>query len=266
MTTDIEPKAIDLVVLATTDTELQMKVREIRNESNVRKWMYTDHVIGANEHLGWINRLKKDDRQIVFVVLDDKQTPLGVVSVNDIDRLHKKTDWAFYLTESARSGLGSALELSVIDFVFGSLELEKLNCEVIEGNDAVVKMHKKFLFQEEGFRRSNILRDGNRVGVHFLGLTKDDWIAGQDEIRDKYKWVREKFSVSVHWNQSRGLSEAKPIDQIEEARAKNNLNWMSILRLALEISPETAKPIVSDIKRIDREISDLADKLTEESQ
>ena len=216
--------------------------------------------------VGWINRLKKDDRQIVFVVLGDEQTPLGVVSVNEIDRLHNKADWAFYLTESARGGLGSALELSVIDFVFGALGLEKLNCEVIEGNDAIVKMHEKFLFQEEGFRRSNILKDGKRMGVHFLGLTKDDWIAGQDEIREKYKWVSEKFSVLVHWNQSGGLLETNPIDQIEQARARNNLNWLSILRLAMEISPETAKPIVSDIKRIDREISGLTDKLTEENR
>jgi len=77
-------RAINLVLLTSLDTELQMKVREIRNEGNVRKWMYTDHVIGTNEHLGWINRLKQDDRQIVFVVLDDQHSPLGVVSVNAI--------------------------------------------------------------------------------------------------------------------------------------------------------------------------------------
>lgn len=106
------PRAIELVLLTSLDTESQLKVREIRNEENVRKWMYTDHVIDANEHLGWINRLKQDDRQIVFVVLSEEQ-PLGVVSVNAIDRLHKKADWAYYLTETARGGLGSALDLSI---------------------------------------------------------------------------------------------------------------------------------------------------------
>lgn len=106
------PKAIELVLLTSLDIESQLKVREIRNEENVRKWMYTDHVIGVNEHLGWIKRLKQDDRQIVFVVLNEASSPLGVVSVNAIDLLHKKTDWAYYLTEAARGGLGSALEYS----------------------------------------------------------------------------------------------------------------------------------------------------------
>ncbi|MFN3883358.1 MAG: UDP-4-amino-4,6-dideoxy-N-acetyl-beta-L-altrosamine N-acetyltransferase [Rhodocyclaceae bacterium] len=193
------PRVIELALLTSLDAESQLKVREIRNEENVRKWMYTDHVVSVSEHLDWINRLKQDDRQIVFVVLNEERSPLGVVSANAIDRLHKKTDWAYYLTETARGGLGSALEYSFINFIFDVLGMEKLNCEVLEGNDAVVKLHKKFLFQEEGFRRSNIVKNGIRIGVHFLGLTKEDWLAGKADIQEKYKEVFEKFSVSIQW-------------------------------------------------------------------
>jgi len=255
-------RKISLVLLTTLDTESQMKVREIRNEEGVRLWMYTDHSIAINEHLSWINRLKTDDRQIVFVVMDENHNPLGVVSVNAIDHLHKKADWAYYLTQKARGGLGSAIEYSFINFIFESVGIEKLNCEVIEGNDAVVKLHKKFLFQEEGFRRSNIIKNGTRVGVHFLGLTKDDWMSGKELVYEKYNSVLNKFSVSIQWNPEAD-TEVHPIDEIERARARNNLNWMSILRLAIEKSPDVAKPIVTDIKKIDREISALTDKLTQ---
>lgn len=192
-------RAINLVLLTTLDTESQMKVREIRNEESVRKWMYTDHIISVNEHLGWINRLKQDHKQIVFVVLNDQNHPLGIVSVNAFDRLHKRADWAYYLTGTARGGLGSALENAFIDFVFNILGIEKLNCEVIEGNSAVIKLHKKFLFKEEGFRRSNILKNGVRTGVHFLGLTKEDWLAGRSALQEKYSGVFEKFAISVEW-------------------------------------------------------------------
>ena len=257
------PKVINLVPLTSLDTESQMKVRKIRNEESVRRWMHTDHIIGANEHLGWINRLKQDDTQIVFVVLNEVHKPLGVVSVNAIDRLYKKADWGYYVTETASEGLGAALEYSFIHFIFNSLGLEKLNCEVLEGNDTVVKLHKKFLFQDEGFRRSNIFKNGERKGVHLLGLTKEDWLAGNQEIQKKYDRVLGKFSVSIQYPQDNEKKCPHPIDQIEAARARNNLNWMSILRLALEKSPEVAKPIVADIKNIDREISALTDKLTD---
>lgn len=190
-------KPISLVRLTSLDTHTQMQVREIRNEANVRKWMYTDHLISAEEHLAWIERLKHDTRQIVFVVLDEQNTALGLVSVNGIDQRHKKTDWAYYLTESARGGLGSALEFAFINYIFHTLGMEKLNCEVIEGNDPVVRMHKKFFFQEEGFRRANVLKDGVRIGAHFLGLTKTDWEAGTPELVEKYHAVFEKFAIRI---------------------------------------------------------------------
>ena len=179
-----------------------MKIRDIRNEEGVRKWMYTDHTIGINEHLSWIDRLKADNRQIVFAVLSQKSEPLGVVSINAIDRYHKKADWAYYLTQAARGGLGSALEFSFINFIFDILEIDKLNCEVISGNDAVVKLHKKFLFQEEGFRKSNIVKDSMRIGVHFRGLTNDECINGREQVYSKYRNIFDKFSICIEWDKA----------------------------------------------------------------
>lgn len=261
----ISMSTINLVLLTSLDTESQMKLREIRNEESVRKWMYTDHVIGVNEHLSWINQLKNDENQIVFVVISNEQTLLGAISISAIDRSHKKADWAYYLSQSARGGLGSTLEYFFINFIFDSFDIEKLNCEVIEGNDAVVKLHKKFLFQEEGFRRSNIIKNGISTGIHFLGLTREDWYSGKEALHKKYSSIFDKFSISIQWSEPEDRGESQPIDQIEAARARNNLNWMSILRLALEKSPEIAKPIVADIKKIDSEISALTGKLTQDN-
>jgi len=190
-------KKVSLVPIIELDIETQMKARDIRNEEEVRKWMYTDHVIGTNEHLGWIDSLRTDKRQLVFMVLDELDNPLGTVYANFIDLSHKKADWSYWLTKDAHGGLGSVIEYKFINFVFDILGLEKLNCEVIEGNDAVVKLHKKFLFEEEGFRRSNILKDGKRIGVHFLGLTKQDWEEGKDELSNKYEKIFSKFSVTI---------------------------------------------------------------------
>lgn len=162
--------------------EQQLCVLEIRNAEAVRKAMYTEHVITRDEHFHYIDALKSDDKQQIFAVLNDEAVPVGVVGLNDIDRLHEKTDWAFYLDVSARGGVGSALEVFMLDYVFNDMGLEKLNCEVLETNAAVVAMHKKFGFQEEGFRRANVIKDGVRIGVHFLGITKDDWTAQKPRV------------------------------------------------------------------------------------
>ena len=172
------------------------QVRDIRNLESVRRSMYTDHVIGLDEHLAWIEALEKDPGQIVFVVLLNGAVS-GVVSINALDRLHKKSDWAFYLDEKARGGLGAALEFALLNYAFDTLGLEKLNCEVIETNPAVVRMHLKFGFAEEGFRRSNVIKNNARIGVHFMGLTKDDWVARREELAVSHTSILDRFSVVV---------------------------------------------------------------------
>jgi UDP-4-amino-4,6-dideoxy-N-acetyl-beta-L-altrosamine N-acetyltransferase len=177
-------------------TKCNLEQKKVRNLESVRRSMYTDHMIGLDEHLAWIDRLESDTKQIVFVVfLNDKVS--GVVSINALDRLHKKSDWAFYLDDKARGGLGAALEYGLINYAFDTLGLEKLNCEVIETNPSVVKMHLKFGFLEEGFRCSNIIKNDSRIGVHFLGLTKEDWLVKRADLALQYKSIFDKFAVSI---------------------------------------------------------------------
>ncbi|WP_158261059.1 MULTISPECIES: UDP-4-amino-4,6-dideoxy-N-acetyl-beta-L-altrosamine N-acetyltransferase [Pirellulaceae] len=194
------PRHISLIPILEVDSNIQSRVRDIRNEDAVRKWMYTDHFISEDEHLAWLDQLRIDSKQRVFVVLNEDNNPLGAVSVNALDRRHRKSDWAFYLTSTSRGGMGAALEFAFIDFVFDTLALEKLNCEVLEGNDSVVKLHKKFGFVEEGFRRSNIIKEGRRIGVHLLGLLNCEWRTSRQAIYDKYKSRFDQFTFSISFN------------------------------------------------------------------
>ena len=251
-------KQVTLKPITTCSLEIQTQVREVRNQASVRASMYTDHEIGLNEHLGWISRLKNDKKQIVFVVLNESQKAIGIVSVNALDSLHRKADWAFYLGENERGGLGAALEFNLLEFVFEKLKLEKLNCEVIETNDTVVKLHKKFAFIEEGFRRENIEKNDKRIGVYFLGLTKKDWLENRNAIFEKYRSTITKFNIVI---EEESKMEENPLTLIENARAKNNVNWMALLRLSVELNPNISKPIIFEILRLDTEISNLTKKL-----
>lgn len=185
--------------ISSLDTRSQLRIREIRNEPSIRRVMYTDHEIQLEEHKGWLDQLKHDRCRIAFAVMDETLGPIGMVGLNSLDWRHRKSDWAFYLTENERGGLGAALEFVFLDFVFSQLALEKLNCEVIEGNDAVVRMHKRFGFEEEGFRRSNIEKGGVRIGVHFLGLQKSAWVAARSTIRSQYEPLLTKFRIAIEW-------------------------------------------------------------------
>ena len=52
------------------------------------------------------------------------------------------------------------------------------------------------------------------------------------------------------------------IDQIENIRSKNNVNWMDILRIAYENDPKKTSKIMKKIHNSDSKISKLVKKLT----
>ena len=52
------------------------------------------------------------------------------------------------------------------------------------------------------------------------------------------------------------------INQIEEVRSKNNINWMDVLRLTFKLSPNEAKKLVKKINIQDSKISNLLEKLS----
>lgn len=145
----------------------QLRLLELRNQENVRNNMYTNHIITEDEHIGWIARLKGADHTKFFAVFLDGKI-IGGISLTAISRPNKRADWAFYLDENLQGrGLGSALEFKFLDYVFLDNDFEKLNCEVLDFNKAVVSLHKKFGFVEEGFRRNHILRGGALTALAF---------------------------------------------------------------------------------------------------
>lgn len=191
-------QTLNLVNILTVSDEIKEKVRLIRNEENVKKWMYSDHIITENEHLNWLKKLSKDASNKVYAVVTGSGEALGVVSINSINTIHERAEWAYYLSKDSRSGIGAILEYEIINYIFNNLNIQKLNCEVIEGNDSVISIHTKFGFQIEGFRKSNIIKAGERLGVHFLGITKEEWIARREIIKDKYNKIFSKYVVV--WN------------------------------------------------------------------
>lgn len=177
--------------------EQQKEIRNIRNQISVRASMYSDHLISSEEHINWIKSVTTNEKNIVFVALSYAGKVLGVVSLQNYEVKQKRSSWAFYLDEDVRGGLGAFIEFNFLDFSFIKLGLEKLNCEVIESNEPVIKLHKKFHFLEEGLRRSEVIKNHNRVGVILLGLLKEEWLSNREAFLGKYSSLFSKYSIVI---------------------------------------------------------------------
>ena len=170
----------------------QEKILQWRNLPEVRKFMYTDHEITPEEHRAWFSRTLRDPSCKYWVIVCDEED-VGLAYIFNIDNRNLRCYWGFYVIGSnvRGKGVGSFAEFFVLRFVFENLRLQKLCGEVLEFNQAVLNMHKKFGFVEEGLLRKHVMKGDDFVDVVCISMLRDEWEAKKTgiEVRLKAKGI-----------------------------------------------------------------------------
>jgi UDP-4-amino-4,6-dideoxy-N-acetyl-beta-L-altrosamine N-acetyltransferase len=159
-----------------------------RNLDEVRKYMYTDHIISEPEHSQWFDKARVDPTRRDSIVLCAGE-PIGLLSLTDINRYHQRCSWAYYLAEpSVRGqGIGSFVEYMAIEQAFAEERLLKLMCEVFLSNESVWRLHLRFGFRTEGTYRQHIRRGDGFEDVMALSLLASDWLAHRKDAQERLK-------------------------------------------------------------------------------
>jgi UDP-4-amino-4,6-dideoxy-N-acetyl-beta-L-altrosamine N-acetyltransferase len=164
------------VTLRPVTAEDSARLLAWRNSPAVSAYMYTDHHISPDEHARWLAAaLAAPDRR--YWTIEDDGSPVGLANLVNIDRGRSRCEWAYYLGEASvrGRGVGAAVELLVLDYVFGTLKLNKLWCEVLLENEPVWKLHESFGFQREALYRQHVFKAGRFQDVVGLGLLAPEW-------------------------------------------------------------------------------------------
>jgi UDP-4-amino-4,6-dideoxy-N-acetyl-beta-L-altrosamine N-acetyltransferase len=150
--------------------------------------MYTDHEIGPEEHRAWFARIALDPSSRYWIIVCDGED-VGLLSLHNIDNRNRHCYWGFYVIgPNARGkGVGSFAEFSVLCFVFDELKFRKLCGEVLATNQAVLNLHKKFGFVQEGLLRKHVLKGNDFADVVTISILQEEWQAKRPEIELKLK-------------------------------------------------------------------------------
>ena len=167
-------KDIDLKILNIDDDSHIRNLLIIRNESFVRNFMFNNKIINIDDHYKWVKSNIKNKTRIFYLVFY-QHSLIGSVILSNISYENKRTDWAFYISEHSIKGIGAAIEFKFINMLFNDNNFEKLNCEVLNFNQTVIKLHQKFGFDIEGIRKNHIYRDNKYLDCTLLALTLNKW-------------------------------------------------------------------------------------------
>ncbi len=184
------------------------RVRSWRNTPEVSRYMYTDHVITAEEHGAWLEAaLTASDRRIWIV--EHRGAPVGLATLDAPTTAARRGEWAYYLADPAvrGQGVGACVEFLVIDYAFAVLGLNKLWCEVLAENEAVWRLHLGFGFLEEARLRQHVWKNGRFQDVLGLGLLAEDWTRARGECEGRLN--ARSVLLGSRILERRGLADAK---------------------------------------------------------
>jgi RimJ/RimL family protein N-acetyltransferase len=114
-----------------------------------------------------------DDR--TFVVETASGVAAGVASVEHSDRRHGVFRYGIgILADYRRRGYGSDAVRTLLRFYFDQLGYGRAEAEVLEENEASVRLHESLRFRLEGRRRAAVLVDGVRHDLLLYGILADE--------------------------------------------------------------------------------------------
>ena len=166
------------IVRKVTEDDLPM-VLAWRNHADVRRYMFTQHEIGLDEHRNWFAKASQDTSRCLLIVEENKQA-FGYVQFSKVED-GGIADWGFYTSPEASKGTGRKLGVMALNYAFGSLKLHKVCGQAIASNQASIAFHQRLGFTLEGVLRDQQRVNGAYLSLHCFGLLSSEWQAKDDE-------------------------------------------------------------------------------------
>lgn len=161
-----------------TDDDLE-RMRAWRNQDANRAVSNHAHLISAEEHQAWWRSVSTDPGRRVLV-LEIEDEPCGVVTFFGLAPIDAPEvgSWGFYLDHDRLAASGQQFSAwnivmrAAVNYAFDELGLAELHAEVLEHNEAVRAMNRRFRFVEGEPEPRRI--DGREVVVIPVSLRRED--------------------------------------------------------------------------------------------
>lgn len=148
-------------------------VLDWRNSVEVRRYMYSQHVITESEHLDWFARASVDPMRELLIA-EDAGAALGFVQFTRQEGGNAAL-WGFYTVPGSPKGTRRKMGRAALDYAFGTLKVRKVVGEALAINEASIRFHRSLGFTEKEVREIQT-RDGRCCHtVHTFELPAEEW-------------------------------------------------------------------------------------------
>lgn len=151
-----------------------LMILEWRNSERVRKSMYTQSLISLSDHCNWW-KAQKDREDRLYFIYEAEGTPLGYVSIIDIDRRKKECTWGLYTSDQAPKGTGYNMCKEALDYAFGILNMDRVVSEALSQNKAARSLYERLGFKQEATLQAHVIINEHAEDVAVYSINKKEY-------------------------------------------------------------------------------------------
>jgi len=248
-------------------------------KSNYKYWFndyrvtrYNSHGLFPYDPTTDIDEFLKDKSRIIWAIVAltgsnkiyTAGMHIGNVSLQSINMFNRSAEIACVIGESEYWSKGImtwACEL-IIRHGFRKLGLNRIWSGTSLLNIGMRKVFDKLGFKLEGCFREGQFLNGKFRDVLVYGLLKSDKLKRKDDISDEEFPAGDGAYVHKPDTENKNKEDERLINKMQKIRAKNNINWMDLVRLAFKGDRERAKMIMAAIEFQDSEIGEVSKELS----
>jgi len=147
-----------------------------RMDPEITKYMNTNPKLTLEGQKKWYEGIcANEDVRYWIIVVDG--TDAGVINLTGLSREDGELGWAYYIGEKKCRGIKVALslEMSMYDYIFGTLEKKALYSDVFTQNQGVIKLHLLCGCEIVEEKKAHIEKEGIFYDVTFMRMTDTMW-------------------------------------------------------------------------------------------
>ena len=148
------------------------------NHPEARRLLLVHRPMSVGQEVAFVEGLASRPHDIIFgIVLRDGDRLIGTTGLHELDFRNRRAVFGLQIGELSEWGKGYGTEATrmAVDYAFGTLNLNRVELQVLENNTAGIRVYEKVGFRREGVLRQHIHVDGAYVNTLVMGILRSEW-------------------------------------------------------------------------------------------
>ena len=156
--------------------------------NNYLQWLNDEEVCRNNAHAifpnteqkmkDYFSGLNNQNVHIVLAIIDSASGKhIGNVSLQNINWVSRNAEFAILMGDKDYWGKGYGEEAAklVVDYGFNRLNMHRIFCGTLSGNEGMIRLAQKLDMKQEGIRREAIFKNGAYHNIIEFGVLKSEY-------------------------------------------------------------------------------------------